>query len=103
MSDMSEISKEQVEQIAVLARLELSDAEVEKYQTELSHILGYVDTIQKADVKDVEPTANVTGFKNVYRADEKNPSKLTREEILSNAPDKKDGYIKVKSVLGNGE
>jgi aspartyl-tRNA(Asn)/glutamyl-tRNA(Gln) amidotransferase subunit C len=100
---MSEISKETVEQIAQLARLELSEVEEKKFQGELSNILGYVDTIQKADVKDVEPTANVTGLKNVLREDEKIPSKLSRDEILSNAPDKKDGYIKVKSVLGNGE
>lgn len=97
---MSEISKEQVEQIAALARLELSAAEEEKFQKELSGILGYVETIQKADVKDVEPTANVTGLKNVHRSDEKIPSKLSRDEILNNAPEKKDGYIKVKSVLG---
>jgi aspartyl-tRNA(Asn)/glutamyl-tRNA(Gln) amidotransferase subunit C len=100
---MSKISKEQVEQIAVLARLELSEAEEKKFQDELSHILDYVETIQKADVKDVEPTANVTGLKNVYREDKKIPSKLARDVILSNAPDKKDGYIKVKSVLGGGE
>jgi aspartyl-tRNA(Asn)/glutamyl-tRNA(Gln) amidotransferase subunit C len=97
---MSEISKEQVEQIAILARLELSEAEEAKFQKELSNILEYVDTIQKADVTGVEPTQNVTGLMSVHRKDEKIPSKLTRDEILSNAPEKKDGYIKVKSVLG---
>lgn len=94
------ITKEQVEQIAQLARLELSSAEEEKYAAELSNILGNVETIGKAKVKDVSPTANVTGLKNVLREDEKIPSQLTRDEILANTPEKKDGYIKVKSVLG---
>lgn len=96
---MSKVTTEDVQQIAALARLELSTSEVAKYQTELSHILDYVDQIEKADTKNVEPTAQVTGLKDVVREDIKKPSKLSRDEILANAPDKKDGYIKVKPVL----
>lgn len=96
---MSKITEQDVKQIAALARLELSEAELAKYQAELSGILDYVDQIEKVDTKNVEPTAQVTGLTDVVREDEKVPSTLTRDEILLNAPEKKDGYIKVKSVL----
>lgn len=96
---MSKVSKEEVKQIAYLARLEMSDKEIEKYQKELSGILKYVDQISEVDTKNVEPTAQVTGLSDVWRVDEKHPSKLTRDEILANAPEKQDGYIKVKPVL----
>ncbi len=96
---MSKVTTVDVKQIAALARLELSVSDIAKYQTELSNILDYVDQIEKVDTKDVEPTAQVTGLKDVTRVDKKVPSKLSRDEILSNTPDKKDGYIKVKPVL----
>lgn len=96
---MSKITVQDVEQIALLARLELTEKEKEKFKSELSAILSYIETIRKADTKNVKPTAQVTGLTDVTRIDEKIPSELTREEILSNTPDKKDGYIKVKPVL----
>lgn len=95
---MSKISKEDVLKVAQLARLELSDKEVEKYQKELSAILGYIDVLNKVDVSQVEPTAQVAGLTNVYRNDKKNPS-LDREAVLKNAPKKQDGYFKVRAVL----
>ena len=97
---MSKVSKEDVRQIAALARLELSEADVNKYQAELSSILDYVDLIEKADTKNIEPTAQVTGLVDVVRKDEKNPSVLTRDDIFVNTPDVQNGYIKTKSVLG---
>lgn len=96
---MSKVSQEDVKQIAALARLELTETDINKYQAELSNILEYVDQIEKVDTKDVEPTAQVTGLVDVVRDDVKNPSALTRDDIFANTPDKKDGYIKVKSVL----
>ena len=96
---MTKVSTEDVQQIAALSRLELSKADVEKYQAELSSILDYVEQIEKVDTKNVEPTAQVTGLVDVVRADIKNPSTLTRDEIFSNTPDAQNGYIKVKSVL----
>lgn len=95
---MSEISKEEVKKIAQLARLELSEAETEKYQKELSVILGYVEVLGKADTKDVKTTANITGLNSVYAEDLKNPS-FDRDNVLKNVPEKQDGYIKVKPVL----
>jgi aspartyl-tRNA(Asn)/glutamyl-tRNA(Gln) amidotransferase subunit C len=96
---MSQVTKTDVEQIAQLARLELTDAEKQKYQAELSAILGYVDTIAEVDTEGVEPTAQVTGLSDVLREDAKEVSTLSKEQIFSNAPDTKDGYIKVKSIL----
>jgi aspartyl-tRNA(Asn)/glutamyl-tRNA(Gln) amidotransferase subunit C len=97
---MSKITESDVKQIAVLARLELSAADITKYQSELSHILDYVDLIGEVKTDDVVPTAQVTGLTDVTRDDIKVPSELTRDEILENAPDTQGGYIKVKSVLG---
>lgn len=96
---MSKITPQDVKQVAALARLELTSKDIEKYQAELSNILSYIDQIAEVDTNGVEPTAQVTGLKDVVREDAKNPSELTRDDIFVNTPDKKDGYIKVKSVL----
>lgn len=96
---MSKVTVEDVKQIAILARLELDKAEIKKYQSELSNIFEYVDQINEVDTKRVEPAAQVTGLKDVVREDLRILSGLSRDEVLSNAPDKKEGYIKVKSVL----
>lgn len=96
---MNKITKEDVENIALLSRLEVSVSDMKKYQNELSAILSYIETIQKADTKNVDSTAQVTGLSDIIRDDIKKPSVLSRDDILSNAPDKKEGYIKVKAVL----
>lgn len=96
---MAKINKDEVEKIAQLARLDLKEGDTKKYQTELSAILDYVEIINKVDVKNVEPTAQVTGLSDVFAEDKSRPSYLGRDEILKNAPDKKDGFIKVKKVL----
>jgi aspartyl-tRNA(Asn)/glutamyl-tRNA(Gln) amidotransferase subunit C len=96
---VAKVTKQEVEQIALLARLELTETEKAKYQKELSGILGYIETINEVDTGNIAPTAQVTGLSDVTREDSGVPSDLKRDEILSNAPQKKDGYIKVKSVL----
>lgn len=96
---MAHVDKKIVEDIAQLARLELTDAEEQKYQKELSAILGYIDVLNEVDTTVVEPAAQVTGLLTVMREDKKVASELSRDEILKNAPQKQDGYIKVKSVL----
>jgi aspartyl-tRNA(Asn)/glutamyl-tRNA(Gln) amidotransferase subunit C len=97
--DLGKVSKEDVKNIALLARLELTEKDYEKYQSDLSDILSYVDLIGKVDTKGIEPTAQVTGLTDIVRGDVKIPSSLKRDEILGNTPDKKDGYIKVRAVL----
>ncbi|HPN55004.1 MAG TPA: Asp-tRNA(Asn)/Glu-tRNA(Gln) amidotransferase subunit GatC [Candidatus Moranbacteria bacterium] len=94
------LSREEILNIATLARIGLTDEEVEKYQHDLSEILDYFKKLEEADVADVEPIGHITGMQNVFRSDnKKDHDSLSREAILKNAPDKKDKYIKVKSVL----
>lgn len=96
---MSKVSKEEVRQIAYLSRLNISKQEENRYQEELSELLEYIDTINQADVSGTEPLVNARSISDVVRVDIKAPSSLSREEMLFNAPNKKEGYIKVKSVL----
>lgn len=86
--------------MARLARLDLTDEEVEKYRTELSDILRYVEQLQDVDVKGVEPTRQVTGLTNVTRKDEIKDYGYEPDDLLKNVPTVKDGQIKVKRTLG---
>jgi aspartyl-tRNA(Asn)/glutamyl-tRNA(Gln) amidotransferase subunit C len=95
---MSKIGTTQVERIAKLARISLSPEETEKMSVELGQILEFVEQLQAVDIEGVEPTDQVTGLEDVWREDVVRPS-LPREELLSNAPAQKDGYIVVKRVL----
>lgn len=92
------LSKKEVEYIAYLARLGITEAEKEKYAKQLSAILDYVEQLNELDTEEVEPIAHIAGLENVTRKDEiKN--KPDRENLLKNVPDQKDGFIKVKSIL----
>ena len=88
----------EVEHVAHLARLRLSDEELEKMRTDLSNILGYMEMLKEVDVSDVAPTAQVTDLLNIMRDDEVRPS-LPREDALANAPDQRDGMFKVKAIF----
>lgn len=94
------LSKSQIEHIAKLARLDLTDAELEKYGGQLSDILNYVKQLQEVDVKGVEPTAQVTGLSNVLRDDEVRD--WDKDEIwsaLKDAPELEERQIKVRRIL----
>ncbi|MET0304966.1 MAG: Asp-tRNA(Asn)/Glu-tRNA(Gln) amidotransferase subunit GatC [Solirubrobacterales bacterium] len=90
------IEREQVLHVAKLARLRLSEAEVEKMAGELSGILGHVDRISELDLDDVPPTAHVVDLENVLRPDEPRPS-WPRDAVLEQAPDPVDGAFRVPS------
>jgi aspartyl-tRNA(Asn)/glutamyl-tRNA(Gln) amidotransferase subunit C len=90
------IDREQVLHVARLARLELSEDEVERMASELSGILEHVDRIAELDLEDVEPTTHVVALENVWRADEPVPS-LPRERALEQAPDPAEGAFRVPS------
>jgi aspartyl-tRNA(Asn)/glutamyl-tRNA(Gln) amidotransferase subunit C len=90
------IDRDQVLHVAKLARLELSDDEVDQMASELSGILEHVDRISELDLEGVEPTSHVVELENVLRADEPAPS-LEREAALLNAPDPADGAFRVPS------
>ncbi|ADU28716.1 Asp-tRNA(Asn)/Glu-tRNA(Gln) amidotransferase subunit GatC [Evansella cellulosilytica] len=95
---MARISKEQVEHVANLARLEFTNEEIDMFQQQLDDIIGYAEQLNELDTSNVKPTSHVLDIKNVLREDEVKPS-LEREKVLKNAPDHEDGQFKVPSVL----
>ena len=92
------ITRQEVEHVAKLARLELSDQEKEKLTDQLSGILTYVETLNSLDTKGVEPTSHVLDIKNVMRDDTARPS-LPQERALANAPEKAAGHYKVPKII----
>ncbi|MCD5397907.1 Asp-tRNA(Asn)/Glu-tRNA(Gln) amidotransferase subunit GatC [candidate division NPL-UPA2 bacterium] len=92
------ISKKEVEHVAKLARLRLTDEEKNKFGKQLSRILEYVEKLNELDTEKVEPTSHVVSLPNVLREDEVKPS-LPVEDVLSNAPDKKGNYFKVPRII----
>ena len=94
------ISKKEVEHIAKLARLGLSNKEIEKMEKELSLILDYFNLLQEVDVSETPPAFYVSFNKNVMREDklEEKDSNISKK-ILNEVPDKEDDYVKVKEIL----
>ena len=90
------IDREQVLHVARLARLKLSDEEVERMAGELSGVLEHVERISELDLDGVEPTSHVIELENVLRPDEPRPS-WPREDVLERAPDPADGSFRVPS------
>jgi aspartyl-tRNA(Asn)/glutamyl-tRNA(Gln) amidotransferase subunit C len=90
------IDREQVEHVAKLARLKLSDEELERMSHELSGILEHVERIAELDLDGVEPTSHVIALENVLRPDEPRPS-WERDEMLERAPDPASGAYRVPS------
>lgn len=90
------IDREQVLHVARLARLELTEAEVERMAAELSGVLGHIERIGELDLDRVEPTSHVVALENVLRADEPAPS-LSRERALAGAPDAAGAGFRVPS------
>jgi len=92
------LTAEEVKKIALLARIALTDEEVEKFRLDLTTVLDYVDELKQVDTEGLEIVSQVTGLQNVQRADE--PVMADNiEEIMQNAPETKDGYYKVKAIL----
>lgn len=86
--------------LARLARLTITDEEVEKYRAELSEILHYVEQLQGAGVEGLEPTSQVTGLKNVMAEDEIVDIGVTPDDLLKIAPRTEGRYVKVKRMIG---
>ena len=100
------INSEQVQHIAKLARIELTDQEKRKFQKELSSILDYVEKLNKIGTSKIERIAQITGLKDVMREDTRMKMRIKSEldtnvqkKILKQVPDKKDNYIKVPKIL----
>ncbi len=96
---MAKLTREDVLKLAQLARLELSDAEVEEYSAELSEILQYVEQLGAVDVSGLLPTHQVTGLTNVTREDVVQGYGYEVADLLKNVPQTQDNQIKVKRML----
>ncbi|MCQ2503390.1 MAG: Asp-tRNA(Asn)/Glu-tRNA(Gln) amidotransferase subunit GatC [Saccharofermentans sp.] len=93
-----EITKELVQYLESLGRLELSPEDEERTQKDLSDILGYIDQLSELDTEGVEPLSHVTGVSNIMRED-KIANDDMRDAVLSNAPETKDGTILVPKTF----
>ena len=96
---MAKLSKGDILKLAKLAKLDLTEAEIEKFRSELAEILTYVEQLQSVDIDKLEPTYQVTGLKNVTRPDEIYDYKTSQKDLLKNAPAVENGQIKVRRVL----
>ncbi len=92
------ISRDQVVHVGRLARLGLTDAEIDRLTTQLSDILDHFEALAAVDTNGVEPTAHPLPLQNVMRPDSVAPS-LRRDDALGNAPEVEDGLIRVRAVL----
>ena len=93
------VTLKDVEHIARLARLEFTRGEMEKFTHQLNEILAYVEKLNEIDTTDVEPLLHVFELNNVFRDDQVKPS-LPVDEVLMNAPAKKERFFKVPKVIG---
>ncbi len=96
---MAEISREDVAHVAKLARLQLTDAELDVFTGQLAKVLEHARDVEALDVGDVPPTAHPFPLVNVLRADEPRPT-LDRDEVLAGAPVAEQGMFRVPPVLG---
>ncbi|AFL99841.1 glutamyl-tRNA(Gln) and/or aspartyl-tRNA(Asn) amidotransferase, C subunit [Desulfitobacterium dehalogenans ATCC 51507] len=92
------ISREEVEHVALLARLELTEEELMTNTEQLNSILDYAVMLEKLNTDDIRPTAHAVPLHNVLREDLVKPS-MDREKVLANAPDAKEGFFKVPRIV----
>lgn len=92
------ISREAVEKVGQLARLELSADEVSTFTGQMDAILSYVDKLNELDTSHITPTAHAVPLENAFRPDEIRPS-IGAEQALSSAPDRVQGFFRVPKVI----
>lgn len=96
---MGSLSRDEVAKVAHLARLALTEAELDLYTEQLSKVLGHAEDMGQLDLSDVAPTAHPFGLLNVLRDDVVTPS-LDRDDVLAMAPDAEDGRFAVPRIVG---
>jgi aspartyl-tRNA(Asn)/glutamyl-tRNA(Gln) amidotransferase subunit C len=92
------LTRQEVEHVADLAKLGLTEEEIETYREQLSAILEYAALLERLDTDAIPPTATVLPLTNVMRADEA-ASSLSQADALANAPSATEGYFQVKAIL----
>lgn len=100
MNDPPELGRSDVAHVAALARLELTDEELDRFTGQLARVIEHARDVAALDVGGVAPTAHPVPLGNVLRADDVRPS-LDRAEVLSQAPDTEDGRFKVPRIIGD--
>jgi aspartyl-tRNA(Asn)/glutamyl-tRNA(Gln) amidotransferase subunit C len=90
--------KVDIEKVAKLARLELSEEEKKTFGNQLEQILTYMEQLNRLDTSGVEPTSHAIPIQNVFREDETRPS-FPREEVMDIAPEEEDGHFKVPRII----
>lgn len=93
-----DIGIKQIEQVASLSRIKLTDEEKDIFREQLTEILGYIEKLNELDTDDVPPMAYATSLKNVFRED-KQVSSFPRQKILELSPSSAKGFFKVPKVL----
>jgi aspartyl-tRNA(Asn)/glutamyl-tRNA(Gln) amidotransferase subunit C len=96
---MNKLSKSEVEYIAKLSRIGITKDETEKLADEISGILSYVNQLEEVETESIEITAQVMGLTNVSLEDKIVEEKISPEDLLKNAPQSLNGFIKVKPVF----
>jgi aspartyl-tRNA(Asn)/glutamyl-tRNA(Gln) amidotransferase subunit C len=99
VSDRARVSRADVEHVAMLSRLALTDEEIEQLTGDLGAILDYAAEVSALDTADVPPTAHPLPLVNVFRPDDPRPG-LDRDEVLAQAPAAEDGQFRVPRILG---
>ena len=97
-----DLSRADVEKVALLSRLQLSEQELDSMTEQLSKILGYIDQLSQLDTANVQPMAHAVELNNVFRDDEVQES-LPRESALGNAPNADEECFRVPAVLGDSQ
>ena len=97
---MSKLTREDVLKLARLARLQLTDDEIEEFSAELTEILQYVEQLQQVNIDGLQPTNQVTGLTNVTRPDEVVDYGYEAAELLKNVPAVEQDQIKAKRMIG---
>jgi aspartyl-tRNA(Asn)/glutamyl-tRNA(Gln) amidotransferase subunit C len=95
---MSRISMEQVKHVAHLARLAITEEEAQQFQHQLDQMISFAEQLNELDTDQVVATSHVLDMNNVMREDVSKPG-LPIEEVVKNAPDSEDGYIRVPSII----
>ena len=94
------LTRDDVARVARLARLRLSEAELDEFTEQLAKVLEHAQDIERLDAADVEPTAHPLPLRNVFRDDVVRPS-IDRDEVLAAAPAAQDGHFRVPQILGD--
>ena len=97
---MAQLTRDDVLKLARLARIDLTEDELDEFSSEFSAILEYVEQLGSVDVSGLEPTSQVTGLTNVTRSDSVKDYGYSQADLLSNVPQTQAGHIKTRRMIG---